>query len=255
MPRYLFSSRGLALLQPFLNVDTLLAFDFDGTLAPIVVDPGQAALPKTSAGLLRRLSKRFPVALISGRRLSDLRSRTPFKLVAWIGNHGMEGLQPKRASAKAVAKKVKKWEESLLKSLLDFPDLKVENKHYSLTLHYRSSRQPAARKKLLLKLAQNLTPKAEILPGKCVLNLLAPGQLNKGDAIKSLMKTQHYSRAIFVGDDDTDEDVFRLRDPRIFSIRIGPSRKSAADAYLHDQEEMVTLLRLLNDRQEQDKRT
>jgi len=250
MPRYLFSRQGLALLQPYLGIDTLLTFDFDGTLAPIVMNPDQAALPKTSATLLRRLSKKFPVALISGRRLSDLRSRAPFKLVAWIGNHGMEGLPSNREKAKTVARKVKKWEESLSESLADFSDVKVENKQYSLTLHYRGSSQPASRKKLLANLAKNLKPKALVLPGKCVLNILAPGQLNKGDALKLLLKNKKYSRAIFVGDDDTDEDVFRLRDPRVFSIRIGANRRSAASVYLHDQEEMETLLRLLHDRTE-----
>jgi trehalose 6-phosphate phosphatase len=242
---YFFSRTGLKAVVPFLGGDTLLAFDFDGTLAPIVADPNRAALPRGTTLLLRGLSRLWPVALISGRRASDLKSRSRFRLVAWVGNHGMEGIPGREESSRQAARQVSGWKRTLENALAEFPDLVVEDKKYSLTIHYRASGRRASRKRFLLSLAASLRPAPRILPGKCVLNLLVPGHPHKGDALRALLKEGRFRRAIFVGDDDTDEDVFRLRDPRIHSIRIGRRKSSLANAYLRNQAEMERLLQFL----------
>jgi len=242
---YLFSRRALAQLKPYLGNDTLLAFDFDGTLAPLVANPSLASLPRRSASLLADLSKKFPVALVSGRSRADLRPRSPFPLKAWIGNHGMEGVTGARTGAKNNVRLVKQWEKTLKLALADHPAVVIENKKYSLTLHYRASRNRARAKKLLNHLVTELTPAPQIIEGKCILNLLPQGSWNKGTALVALLESGGYRQAIFVGDDVTDEDVFRRHDPRIFSVRIGTSKNSAAQAFLRNQKEMELFLRLL----------
>jgi trehalose 6-phosphate phosphatase len=241
--KYLFSRGGLEVLREFVTEGTLLAFDFDGTLAPIVKKRDRAALPAQTSRLLKKLSRLRPVALLSGRELSDLKSRVPFPLLAWIGNHGMEGVpggKPRSRNEKIVGK----WAASLAESLPAIPGTELENKRYSLTLHYRESKRPAKARSSLLA-AEALKPAPHILPGKKVLNLLTPGHTNKGLALQALMKAHGFGKALFVGDDDTDEDVFRLQDPRIFSLRVGVKRSSLAQAYLRDQKEVETLLSIL----------
>lgn len=231
-------------LEEFLGDNTLLAFDFDGTLAPIVKKHDKAALPAKTARLLEKLSQRAPVALLSGRALKDLKSRVPFTLLAWVGNHGMEGVpggKPRLRNEKIVAR----WAASLAKNLPAIQGTELENKRYSLTLHYRESKRPVKARRTLLAAVDELTPAPHILPGKKVLNLLTPGHTNKGLALQALLKAYGFEKALFVGDDDTDEDVFRLEDPRIFSLRVGVKRSSLAQAYLKDQKETEALLTML----------
>jgi trehalose 6-phosphate phosphatase len=245
MARYLLSPAGLRQLRSFLGPDTVLAFDFDGTLAPIVPRPERAALPAATAELLERLSRKASVALISGRKVSDLKSRSDYQLLAWIGNHGMEGLPGRAQQARQAVRKVRKWKRALEKLLHGLPDVTIEDKTYSLTVHYRSSKRKEERRKMLLQTAGSLHPPPRILPGKCVLNLMMPGDFHKGTALRELLRGTKFHKAMFVGDDDTDEDVFRMQDPRILSVRVGRKRNSSAMTYLHNQKEMNKLLRLL----------
>lgn len=241
--RYLFSGQGLKELECFLSADTLLAFDFDGTLAPIVREPTKAALPAGTVRLLKALSRKAPVAFLSGRGLADLKKRTPFRALAWIGNHGIEGLPTHSRFAKSAERNAGRWKNQLLPMLP--AGVLLENKNYSLSLHYRSSKRPGTTERQLLSLVDALHPTPRVLAGKKVLNLLTAGQPHKGHALQSLMKKKKFSQAIFVGDDETDEDVFRLGDPRVFSVRIGRRAGSAAQAYLKHQKETDALLRLL----------
>jgi trehalose 6-phosphate phosphatase len=243
--RYLFSREGLKSIQPYLSEDTLLVFDFDGTLAPIVKQHHRAALPKTTLDLLKQLSRLAPIALLSGRSVKDLKSRSPLPALAWIGNHGMEGLPGEQKQARKTLMAVKGWGRALIPQLESEPELSLENKLYSITLHYRASKSPARAEKRLRSLAAALRPRPEVQAGKCVLNLFLPGHTNKGEAVQKLLKRYRFGKAVFVGDDETDEDVFRLRDPRIFSVRVGIKKGSSANAYLRNQKETNALLRLL----------
>jgi trehalose 6-phosphate phosphatase len=121
----------------------------------------------------------------------------------------------------------------------------LERKRYSLTIHYRLSPRAALTRRQALTIANALQPAPRIIAGKCVLNLLPPGRANKGEALRRMLENGRWENALFVGDDETDEDVFRLRDPRIFSVRVGRGKRSAADWYVPTQREVARLLRLL----------
>ena len=220
-------------------------FDFDGTLAPIVAKPDAAALGKGTAALLEPLCELAPVAVLSGRSARDVCERVPYKLVACVGNHGMEGIRAHKGIAKEAAAAMRAWKKVLAKELAEEPGVVIEDKKYSISLHYRASRRREEALTRILEACDQLEPIARILPGKCVVNLLIPGHPHKGVALQELLKGGKYKRALFAGDDDTDEDVFRMRDPRIFSIRVGKRRGSLAQAYVNTQSEMRRVLRLL----------
>ena len=85
------SAAGLQRLQSFLNDGPcLLAFDFDGTLAPIVAHPESARTPLPVIRAMEPLLRTHEVAVLSGRSVEDLMTRLGFEAHHLIGNHGAE---------------------------------------------------------------------------------------------------------------------------------------------------------------------
>ena len=70
--------------------EPVLFFDYDGTLSPIVADPGAATLVDGAAKALESLASQCPVAILSGRDLADLRARVPIPGIWYAGSHGFE---------------------------------------------------------------------------------------------------------------------------------------------------------------------
>ena len=93
------STAGDGLLIDALNRRPLLALDFDGTLAPIVAQPADAAIDPRVPPLLAPLQGRLPVAIVSGRGLDDLGPRVPLPGLVLIGNHGNEWAEDGEAGA------------------------------------------------------------------------------------------------------------------------------------------------------------
>ena len=228
----------------------LYAFDFDGTLAPIRAVPSEAKLPKETRSLLKKISKLVPVAIISGRSVKDLKSKIPKEIPILIGNHGLEGFKTKKTQIQKARVITERWEKEL-KAYLQGPQtdifqkVELEAKTYSLSLHYRLCRnKPLVRKKLLQKI-KSLSPSPKIVTGKAVINVLPADSPDKGKALMELLNKMNFSKALFVGDDKTDEDVFILKDPRIASVQVGSKRKSAAAFYLKQQAEIDRLLKVI----------
>ena len=98
---------------------------------------------------------------------------------------------------------------------------------------------------MLEQRVSRLVPTPDIVHGKRVLNLLPPDAPHKGEALQSLLGLSGCARAMYIGDDVTDEDVFRMRMPEVLSIRVGRKRKSAAEMYLKNQAEVARLVRRL----------
>jgi trehalose 6-phosphate phosphatase len=245
--KYLFSAAGAKALEKVATDQSLLAFDFDGTLAPITESPSRARVPKASQALLDRLARLYPVAVLSGRGQTDLTGRLPPGLHSYIGNHGLEGLRSSDRLYARAERICADWHFRLTGLLAShgLDDIYLENKRYSLSLHYRQSRHPRLRRRDLLAFCALLDPPPRLIPGKFVINLVPPRLPNKGDALKHLIRASQARTAIYVGDDDTDEDVFRLHLPRVLSICVGRRRNSHADFYLRDQREIRRLLRTL----------
>ena len=87
----LLEPEGLRALDQALGENPLLAFDFDGTLAPLVDHPDDARVPPALEPRLARLTELADVAIISGRALADLEHRLAFRPRVLVGNHGAEG--------------------------------------------------------------------------------------------------------------------------------------------------------------------
>jgi trehalose 6-phosphate phosphatase len=161
-----------------------------------------------------------------------------------VGNHGLEGLGNNRDSLKQAIVFCKDWKEKL--SQADFGSgVEVEDKTYSLAIHYRRSRNKKQVKEQIKNAIASLHPAPQLIPGKSVINLLPQGTPHKGAAILELMKRAEARYVFYIGDDDTDEDVFGLLDAKIMSVRVGEKRSSHARFYIKRQSEINHLLRLL----------
>lgn len=227
----------------------LCAFDFDGTLAPIVQEPGRACM---SAAVLRRLiclKKSARVAIITGRSVADVSTRLDFEPDFVIGNHGIEGIpgwEDRHASYRQVCDD---WNRQLTKALNDHaifdPEIWIEQKTFSLSIHYRIARDRNKAEAELLRLFATLMPTPHVVSGKCVFNLLPTDAPDKGMALDRLCELSEAQTAIYVGDDVTDEDVFRLHRKDWLTVRVERADDSAAEFYLYHRLDVVQLLEIL----------
>ncbi len=243
--RYLLSPHGERRLRELAGADTLYAFDFDGTLAPIVSDPERARASTGVMRLLDELGRAAPVAVISGRRRSDLLPRVPPSVRHLIGNHGNEGAPG--VDVKAMRATCAAWRQQLVAHGPEMTErgITLEDKTYSLALHYRLARQREAAAALVYTLASELAPTPRLIGGKLLLNLLAPGAQTKFEALVALAAREHAAHVLFVGDDDTDEIVFAQAPAHWTTVRVELDPASRAQYFLHQQSGVAMLLDFL----------
>ncbi len=241
--RPLFSHDGLRGLREFTARSPLCLFDFDGTLAPLEPDPAGVMLPLPVQSRLQALQRRAAVGIVTGRSLRDMQSRLAFRPDYVIGNHGLEGVPGAGEAPAALALTCGLWRRWLQAHIeaID-PAIWVEDKRLSLSLHYLHANDPARAAGQLSALFPQLDPVPRVIAGKYIFNLLPGDRGDKGFAVQSLMRHTKHAVALYVGDDATDEDVFRLHDPGILSVRVGQTEHSAADWFIDDHRAIEALL-------------
>lgn len=226
-----------------------LCADFDGTLAPIVRHPGRARLPaatRRALGRLRRLP-RIVVGVVSGRSLRDLRRRVGLGGIHYVGTHGLEWAEP---SGKVHRRANKRWQarihkigDELERLVGRLPGIYVEHKTVSVAVHFRNASAPVAGKarRLVRRWAKNSSP-VRLLQGKKVLELLPPGEEDKGLAVRRLAARLGHPRLIYLGDDVTDESAFRRLKASDVGIHVGTNTASRARYRLRSPDEVRRLL-------------
>ncbi|HEX6274266.1 MAG TPA: trehalose-phosphatase [Polyangiaceae bacterium] len=237
------SPGNVEVLAQYAWSNVLLAFDFDGTLSPIVADREAARMRDVTSELFDRVCRLYPCAVISGRSREDVMRRVngaPLRYV--VGNHGLEP-GPHMASFEAQVAEVR---PILEQSLAALPGIDVEDKRFSIAVHYRRSRRKRDARRAIHEAVDRLPHQMRIIPGKLVVNVIPGRAPHKGDALVQLRETCRADTAVYVGDDATDEDVFALDQPgRLLSIRVGSSRTSSAAYCVPGQRDVDTLLRRL----------
>lgn len=239
----IFSTAGLEALRHFITPHTLIAFDLDGTLAPISPDPNTIKISDQLQQELRMIMQYLPVAIITGRSRRDAMRFLDFMPSYLIGNHGAEGLPIWKAAEARFKELGQTWKMQLLQCLeTSDTGILLEDKGTSLSVHYRHADNQEQAIAGLREIITTLTPPPRVVGGKCVLNLVPRDAPNKGDALLELMTQTGREQAIFVGDDVTDEDVFTLDSRNIFTIRVGKNDTSQADWYVSEQAGVLKLV-------------
>jgi trehalose 6-phosphate phosphatase len=239
----------------------LFLTDFDGTLAPIVERPEMAELPGNTRLLLEKLASKpgVTVGVISGRALSDLKHKVNIAGLIYAGNHGFEiegpGLKFVSPLADQITPVVRVLRQILTLTLGSLKGVFVEDKGLTLSVHYRQADEVSARavhqiveRWVRVPLFSGLL---KLSHGKKVLELKPAVSWDKGKAIRLLMK--RYGRGgrssgllpIYLGDDLTDEDGFKMIDKYGLgiSIHVGEEpRASLARYFLKSTEEVSFFL-------------
>ncbi len=236
------SPAGKRLVDEFARSNPLIGFDFDGTLAPLAKSPRAGRLPAGTRGLLRQVAERYACLVISGRAYRDIARRlrgVPLRFV--FGNHGIEPLWADEAGAALV----ERWAARLRSHLAACDGVVIENKRYSLAIHYRQARHRARTKRQIATAIRGLTG-ARAIEGRAAVNLIPRRGVNKGTALRRACRLSGCTRAIYIGDDGTDEDAFgAMPAGRLLAIRVGRRRATQARYRLARQRDIDALLRLL----------
>jgi len=225
-----------------------LFLDFDGTLVPLRRRPEDVWLDDLARSLLRRLASRSGITLwlISGRRRADLRRRARVRGARFLGLHGWERDDRPRFAARGVS--LLRAARALIESqLAGLSGVWVEDKGYSLAVHYRGAPDGTGRKVRALThgVLKGLTPSVQLVPGKKVLEVLSREVEGKGAAVRAVVaKLSKPALPIYVGDDTTDEAAF-VAIPRGISVRVGRPRQTRACFFLRNPKEVMLFLRRL----------
>lgn len=245
---HLVSKAGLDALRALTAYPVLYAFDFDGTLAPISPDRETVAMPRSVAEWVKELSKRVPCAIVSGRGIKDLAGRIDGLVPHVIGNHGIESPLTSPVVLAWCDGICAGWRRILKDRLTHDPStagIELEDKRYTLTLHYRQEADPIRIRSILTALVEQLKPVPRVIVGKQSVNLLPPGKGGKGGAALGLMRHLNQRGLFYVGDDETDEDVFELEEGLVMGVRVGRHAESRAKFYIKHQGEIEDVLRFL----------
>ncbi len=249
MMRHLFSAAGRDALAALMRRRPLLAFDFDGTLAPIVPRPRDARIPRAVASQLARLARRLPVAIVTGRAVGDLRGRLGFEPRFVIGSHGAEDA----ADAPAVEALTRRLDAlrsriEAHRGAIDGAGVFVEDKGPSIALHYRLAPDRDRARAAIDALQLTDDPQLHVFSGKMVENVVAAGAPDKAAAVRSLVERCNCDRAFFAGDDVNDEPVFAAAPPQWLTVRIGrDDPHSRARFFLDSPAEMAVALQSMID--------
>lgn len=243
-PRHLFSKSALSRLREFCRApgEVVCAFDFDGTLAPIVPRPEDARMRPEVEGGLRALARVAEVVVISGRSVNDLAGRVLVEGVRFAGNHGSESPFVSEAQLEESKRTSHSWMRELLPRVSGLAGVHIEDKTFSVALHYRHAPRRLAARDEILALVRGLEPPPRLVAGKEVINLVHPTLPHKGTALEAFQRDLSRRRSVYVGDDVTDEDVFALPGEDIFKIRVGRSADSHATYFLPRQRDIRRLL-------------
>ncbi|HEY9452340.1 MAG TPA: trehalose-phosphatase [Bradyrhizobium sp.] len=203
-------------LVPRLS-QTAILLDIDGTLLDLMPTPREVWVPPGLAKTLNRLVKRTggALALVSGRSLNDIDLIFAPDVFPAVGGHGAEmRIDPDNESVAAHAPPMDKELKRRLAAIAKLsPGILLEDKGYSLALHYRLA--PHAEKAIYeaVSLIRADLPNApiEVLPGKCVCEIKHSG-FTKATGVRELMTREPFKgrRPLFIGDDVTDETVFAI---------------------------------------------
>lgn len=231
--------------------------DFDGTLAPIVDDPRKVNLGEPLLSTLRALSGLCSVGLISGRDRADLQRRVDIEGLLYAGNHGLDisgpGYQKVLPEAEAAVPEIERATERLSTALESIRGVIIERKRFGVAVHYRQVRSDVDRQQIVrvvdTVLADTGLRKRE---GKQVLELEPAVDWDKGSAVEWLLETSELNAdhvlVIYIGDDETDEDVFAALAGRAVNIVVADELSdSLADYRLANPEEVASFLRRLGD--------
>ncbi|XWS44903.1 hypothetical protein CRYUN_Cryun15aG0089800 [Craigia yunnanensis] len=245
----------------------VMFLDYDGTLSPIVEDPDRAFMSKKMRKTVRKLAKCFPTAIVSGRCRDKVYKFVKLAELYYAGSHGMDIKGPEKRSksnkdsesvlfqpASEFLPIIDEVYKQLVETTKSTPGAKVENNKFCLSVHFR-----CVDEKKWSELAQQVRsvlkeyPKLRLTQGRKVLEIRPTIKWDKGKALEFLLESLGFANCtdvfpVYIGDDRTDEDAFKiLRDRgQGFGILVSKFPKDTSASYsLQEPDEVMDFLRRL----------
>jgi trehalose 6-phosphate phosphatase len=191
--------------------------DIDGTLAPIVRHADDAHVPEPTRAPLITIAKRYGlVACISGRRATTARRIVSLGSITYVGNHGAEILRGGQTTAEVDpevaewARRVRKFaDEQLRDDELHRLRVRGEDKDVIFGFHWRGAPDEEAAEELVRAIAARAEDAGFATHfGRKILEIRPPVELHKGMGIDRLLEESDVDIALYAGDDRTDIDAF-----------------------------------------------
>ncbi|KAG9140760.1 hypothetical protein Leryth_006933 [Lithospermum erythrorhizon] len=254
-----------------------LFLDYDGTLSPIVDNPDRAFMSSAMRASVRSVAKYFPTAIISGRSRDKVYEFVGLKELYYAGSHGMDIMGPVRPISSDHKNCIKSTDEqgkefslfqpaseflpminevfrSLVKTTKDIEGTKVENNKFCVSVHYRNVEEKSW--EIVAESVNEVLkdyPRLRLTHGRKVLEVRPVLAWDKGKAVQFLLESLGLSDSddflpIYIGDDRTDEDAFKiLREMnRGFGILVSSAPKDSNALYsLRDPSEVMEFLKTL----------
>ncbi|XAR62288.1 Trehalose-phosphatase [Bertholletia excelsa] len=210
----------------------VMFLDYDGTLSPIVDDPDKAFMSDAMRATVRKLARYFPTAIVSGRCRDKVYSFVRLAELYYAGSHGMDIKGPSKGSKNTCGSQailfqpateflpmINKVHKTLVGKTKSTPGAKVEHNKFCVSVHFRCVDEMKW-SELLLQVRSVLRkyPKLQLTQGRKVLEIRPIIQWDKGKALEFLLESLGLADCkdvfpVYIGDDRSDEDAFRvLRD-------------------------------------------
>lgn len=245
----------------------VMFLDYDGTLSPIVNDPEQAFMSEAMRTTVRKLARYFPTAIVSGRCRDKVYNFVRLGELYYAGSHGMDIKGPSKGSkhkkgtqavlfqpASEFLPMIDEVYQQLLEIIKSTPGAMVENNKFCVSVHFR-----CVDEKKWTELAKQVGsvlegyPGLRLTQGRKVLEIRPTIKWDKGKALEFLLESLGYANCsdvfpVYIGDDRTDEDAFKVLRQRGqgFGILVSKAPKDTNASYsLQEPSEVMAFLRRL----------
>lgn len=237
-----------AVFWPHSQKRACWVFDLDGTLIDLAPRPDAVKIPDSLLADLKILRASEPVAIVSGRALSDLEFRIPISALTLVGNHGAEWRLDGRTEVIAPDPEALRALNAIrprLKAIeAEFPGALLEDKQWTMSFHVRSLSAPA-RAVVEQSLGEVVSRYASLSlrEANACWEIRPPSGATKGDAVRTLLDTwPSGSIPLVFGDDRTDEDAFQAGAAHGVTIIVGDRRPTSAQFHLPSPSDLRQLL-------------
>jgi len=236
----------------------ILLLDFDGVLSAIAPTPDEAFISKENKTLVKACTERFPVAVITGRTLTEIKKKVGLKNLFYISSHGLEWEEDGEYHLKPIPKEVTEainFAKEKIKPLMNrYPGMIFEDKSFMFAAHYRIMK-PELVGTFIKEVTSILEPivkqhKLRLDHNLKTFELRPEINWDKGDSV--LFAENHFNKKtgekfvpIYIGDGLTDEDAFIILKEKGIAIRVGENKTSEAKWYLRNQKEVSLFLKWL----------
>ena len=229
--------------------------DYDGTLTPIVDRPEMATLSASMRVVLQRLGEQVPLSVVSGRDITSVIDLVRLDGLGYVGSHGLDIMGPsgsglRKKLALDFVPELDRAEHDLRRQMGDISGVFIERKRFSISIHVRlvaiSERN---RVNVMVNGIQRAHPSLRREGGKMLFELRPDIDWDKGRAVSWLLDATKYdlSTVLFIGDDLTDETVFKLLAGRGTGIVVAETdRPTDANLRLSNPSEVYELLERLS---------